>query len=51
MLLLTVGKLRAKWLPQTVGEVGLSALKAIKREFDPTNIFASGNLFADSAKL
>ena len=43
-----VGKLRKKWLPSTVGEVGLSAMKALKNTLDPNNVFASGNLFTVS---
>ena len=40
-----VGKLRKQWMPATVGEVGLSAMKAVKSQLDPNNIFASGNIF------
>uniref|UniRef100_F1KYD5 Alkylglycerone-phosphate synthase n=1 Tax=Ascaris suum TaxID=6253 RepID=F1KYD5_ASCSU len=39
-----VGKLRRQWMPGTVGEVGISLLKAIKKELDPQNVFANGNL-------
>ncbi|KAE9554818.1 hypothetical protein FO519_001933 [Halicephalobus sp. NKZ332] len=39
-----VGKLRKQWLPGTIGEVGISVLKSIKRELDPNNVFASNNL-------
>jgi len=46
-----VGKLRKKWLPQTVGEVGLTAMKAIKEKLDPINVFANGNLHDFPAKL
>lgn len=44
----SVGKLRKRWMPQTVGEVGLSALQALKQNLDPKNIFACGNLFTVS---
>lgn len=48
---LSVGKLRKKWLPQTVSDVGLTAMKAIKEELDPKNVFANGNLLEPRAKL
>ena len=47
-LTILVGKLRRRWLPVTVGEVGLSAMKAVKQSLDPKNIFACGNLFTVS---
>eukprot|EP01126_Amoeba_proteus_P045229 TRINITY_DN5054_c0_g1_i12.p1 TRINITY_DN5054_c0_g1~~TRINITY_DN5054_c0_g1_i12.p1 ORF type:complete len:525 (-),score=106.40 TRINITY_DN5054_c0_g1_i12:119-1693(-) len=40
-----VGKHRTCFLPQTIGNVGLDTLKAIKNELDPKNIFAVGNFF------
>jgi hypothetical protein len=40
-----VGKLRRQWIPATVGDVGLSVMKAIKSQLDPNNTFASGNIF------
>ncbi|KXJ71503.1 hypothetical protein RP20_CCG020409 [Aedes albopictus] len=43
-----VGKKRSKWYPASVSQVGVSVLKAIKRELDPKNIFAAGNLIDDS---
>ncbi|KAH7731635.1 alkyldihydroxyacetonephosphate synthaseperoxisomal [Aphelenchoides avenae] len=47
-----VGKLRKRWLPQTVGQVGISVLKRIKEEVDPNNVFGSGNLIdAERSKL
>ncbi len=39
-----VGKLRKRWLPTTVGQLGVSALRAIKVDLDPRNVFANGNL-------
>lgn len=39
-----VGKLRKQWMPSTVGETGLAVIKAIKKELDPQNIFANGNI-------
>ncbi len=43
-----VGKLRKQWMPHTVGNIGLSMMKAIKSQLDPNNIFASGNIFTAS---
>ncbi|EDO44915.1 predicted protein [Nematostella vectensis] len=40
-----VGKLRKKWLPKTVSNVGMEMLKAVKRAIDPKNIFGNGNLY------
>lgn len=39
-----VGKLRKKWYPATVSEVGVSLYKSAKNELDPDNIFATNNL-------
>lgn len=39
-----VGKLRSRWYPRTVGDVGVGLYRAAKRELDPKNIFAAGNL-------
>ncbi|XP_044759710.1 alkyldihydroxyacetonephosphate synthase [Coccinella septempunctata] len=39
-----VGKLRKKWYPETVSEVGVGLFMATKNELDPQNIFASNNL-------
>jgi len=39
-----VGKLRKKWLPQTISPTGISMLKGIKQAVDPKNIFGNGNL-------
>lgn len=39
-----VGKLRKKWYTETVSHVGVQLFKAAKRELDPNNIFATGNL-------
>lgn len=44
-----VGKLRSRWYPQTVGEVGVDLYKAAKQELDPKNIFAVGNLLPSTA--
>lgn len=39
-----IGKLRSKWYPQSVGRIGYDLFKAAKKELDPQNIFATGNL-------
>ncbi|EAT40481.1 AAEL007793-PA [Aedes aegypti] len=44
-----VGKKRSKWYPASVSQVGVSVLRAIKKELDPKNIFAAGNLVDDVA--
>lgn len=42
-----VGKLRSQWYPQSVSAVGVDLYKATKRELDPRNIFAIGNLLEE----
>ena len=39
-----VGKMRAKFYPNAVGEAGVSLYRATKNHLDPNNIFAAGNL-------
>lgn len=39
-----VGKLRKKFLPNSIGNTGLDILKGVKSTIDPKNIFATGNL-------
>jgi len=39
-----VGKIRKKWLPQTISPTGITMLKGLKNSVDPNNIFANGNL-------
>jgi alkyldihydroxyacetonephosphate synthase len=39
-----VGKLRKKFLSNSIGETGVNMLKGLKQTIDPTNIFATGNL-------
>ena len=39
-----VGKLRKKFLPNSIGNTGLDILKGVKATIDPKNIFATGNL-------
>ncbi|EAT37625.1 AAEL010405-PA [Aedes aegypti] len=42
-----VGKIRARWYPKTVSEVGVSLYRATKQELDPKNIFAVGNFLPE----
>ncbi|XP_014674540.1 PREDICTED: alkyldihydroxyacetonephosphate synthase, peroxisomal-like [Priapulus caudatus] len=44
-----VGKLRQRWLAQTVSGAGLGLLRAVKQHLDPQNIFGSGNLLGAAA--
>ncbi|XP_077993243.1 alkyldihydroxyacetonephosphate synthase, peroxisomal-like [Glandiceps talaboti] len=39
-----IGKIRDKWLPQTISNVGVGTLRALKEYMDPQNIFGCGNL-------
>ncbi|XP_033211357.1 alkyldihydroxyacetonephosphate synthase isoform X2 [Belonocnema kinseyi] len=39
-----VGKMRAAWYPEAVGNAGVSLYRAAKVHLDPKNIFAAGNL-------
>lgn len=42
-----VGKLRSKWYPKSVSDVGVDLYKAAKRQLDPNNIFSAGNLLTN----
>ena len=39
-----VGKLRKQWMKETVGDVGISTMHAIKKHLDPKNTFGNRNL-------
>ncbi|KAF5269573.1 hypothetical protein FQR65_LT05911 [Abscondita terminalis] len=39
-----IGKIRMKWYPATVSDVGVKLFKAAKQELDPNNVFACGNI-------
>ena len=39
-----VGKLRKRWVNETLSPTGVELLKAIKEKIDPSNIFGCGNL-------
>jgi alkyldihydroxyacetonephosphate synthase len=40
-----VGKIRKRWLPRAIGQLGISVLESLRENLDPKNIFANGNLF------
>ena len=40
----SVGKLRKRWVQDTLSPVGVDTLRALKHELDPTNVFGSQNL-------
>ncbi|KAI6176913.1 Alkylglycerone-phosphate synthase [Aphelenchoides bicaudatus] len=47
-----VGKLRKRWLQDTISPVGVNILQSVKRELDPNNVFASNNLLdSERSKL
>jgi alkyldihydroxyacetonephosphate synthase len=39
-----VGKLRKKFLTDSIGETGVAMIKGLKQTIDPSNVFATGNL-------
>lgn len=39
-----MGKLRKDYMPATIGENGMTVLRALKQTMDPENIFNNGNL-------
>ncbi|XP_013772672.2 alkyldihydroxyacetonephosphate synthase, peroxisomal-like [Limulus polyphemus] len=39
-----IGKIRKRWLKQSVSGVGLGMMRAVKEYVDPNNVFANGNL-------
>ena len=46
-----VGKLRKRWLKETISESGMGVLRSVKSYIDPKNIFAAGNLAFDDTEL
>ena len=42
-----VGKDHAPWLPAEKGPLGMAAIRAMSRPFDPTGVMAAGNLTGD----
>lgn len=43
-----VGKLRRKWYKKSVSETGFKLYESAKKELDPKNIFALGNLIPEN---
>ena len=39
-----VGKIRKRWVKDTLTPTGVEMLKAVKQSVDPNNIFGCGNL-------
>lgn len=39
-----VGKIRKRWMPSTIGELGVSVIEALRENLDPERIFDSDNL-------
>ncbi|XP_043230932.1 alkyldihydroxyacetonephosphate synthase, peroxisomal-like [Amphibalanus amphitrite] len=46
-----VGKIRQRWMRQTVSAPGLGVLRATKQYLDPDNVFACGNLYGQLPEL
>lgn len=42
-----IGKVRSKWYRQSVSDVGVQLYKSVKKELDPKNIFAAGNVLEE----
>lgn len=45
-----MGKIRKRWLPATISQLGISTLSALKEAMDPGNVFASGNLVDETER-
>lgn len=45
-----IGKLRKRWLQESISPTGINILRALKQELDPKNIFAANNLFNHQAE-
>ncbi|KAI1293627.1 Alkyldihydroxyacetonephosphate synthase, peroxisomal [Halotydeus destructor] len=45
-----IGKIRKRWLEQTVSTAGLGMMRAIKEYVDPKNVFKNGNLMIDETE-
>jgi alkyldihydroxyacetonephosphate synthase len=46
-----IGKIRQKWFPSQVSPVGVSLYRAVKKNLDPNNVFANGNLWTAKSSL
>jgi alkyldihydroxyacetonephosphate synthase len=40
-----VGKIRKRWVTETLSPVGVDMLRGVKHKIDPDNIFGNGNIF------
>ena len=40
----TVGKIRRRWMRDSLSDTGVKMLEAVKKELDPQNTFGCGNL-------
>jgi FAD/FMN-containing dehydrogenase len=40
-----IGKLKKRWLPLQLSRLQFSLMADVKRQLDPTGMFAPGNLF------
>lgn len=40
-----IGKLRKKWVEQTLSATGVAMLRGVKTQVDPKNVMASDNIF------
>ena len=39
-----IGKIRRRWMEETIGKSGIGMIKAVKNYLDPENVFATNNL-------
>ena len=46
-----IGKIRRRWMQQSIGDQGIGMIKAVKNYVDPTNVFASGNLIPSDVAI
>uniref|UniRef100_A0A914LLV4 Alkylglycerone-phosphate synthase n=1 Tax=Meloidogyne incognita TaxID=6306 RepID=A0A914LLV4_MELIC len=44
-----IGKIRKRWLPTTIGPLGVSLMESLRSRLDPENLFNSGNLIENSS--
>uniref|UniRef100_A0A915M8B2 Alkylglycerone-phosphate synthase n=1 Tax=Meloidogyne javanica TaxID=6303 RepID=A0A915M8B2_MELJA len=44
-----IGKIRKRWLPTTIGPLGVSLMESLRSQLDPENLFNSGNLIENSS--
>ena len=41
---ISVGKIRRRWMRNSLSDAGVKMLEAVKKELDPQNTFGCGNL-------